>query len=605
MTVTFADVVARYHERKMKLGLLNSRAIDVREQYNGDIVIPLPELDRYEKNAVANLLAKGMDQMSMRSNSTRPQPAFPPVRPNIQKSEQDALDRLKCANGWDDMNKLTIKDGRAFRQFYGYGRRAYVICPDFKRDIPRWDLRDPLMTYPAPSADQDEMTPDDCIFTYHQTARWLKDNYPEAYAGIARRRYGSENMNELFEILEYIDDEIVMLGVLGTKKSPYDATIDGAETMQLVSTPNRAGICTAVIAQRITLDRPQGMYDGMLGMHLQQSMLQALGVIATKRGIFRDQWLIARQGEIPKIVQMADGLTGEIGIIQGGDIKTEPLDPSYMNPQMIDRIEEYQRQEAAIPAQMTGNGPTNSRTGRASDSILAATVDFVVQEAQFVFAQARQEEIKRAIAVDKAYWKRSKSFYVPYNGDNVRLDYKPSELWVTDEVRVSYAHAGVDEQQRTIEVSQLIGTGLISKDEGRRLHPLIKDAQLMKNQVTEEALEQALLAALQQQASQPGANIADYAQIIMYVTTKNMSLVDAVMQVQKEAQQRQASTDEEGNEDTVAPGSPQAQPGLAAPGQGAEAASAIQGPSSDQQNLSQLLGALGRPQTALAQAERA
>lgn len=594
MSRSIAEIVALYHERRKKQGLVNARRLDVREQYNGDVVIPLPELDKTEKNAVANLLAQGLDNMGMRINSTTPDSFFPPIRPGFKEHEQNALDRRKCVIGWADMNRLPIKDGRKARHYLGYGAAATVLWPDFKRNIPRYELRDPLMTYPAPCSDPDDMTPDDVIFTYHQSGRWLKDNYPDAWNTISRRRGSYENPDELFEIIEYIDAEDIVLGILGTKKSYYDSTINGAEVSELVRTPNRAEVCTAVVPGRITLDRPMGLYDGMLGMHLQQSMLQALSVIATKKGIFKDEWIIARQGEIPKIVQMADGLAGDIGIIQGGDIKEMTLDPSYMAPQMIRELERMQRQEAGIPAQTTGEGPTNSRTGRSSDAILAATVDFVVQEAQKVLAYARQEENKRAIAVDKAYWKKPKSFYIPWNGKSERLDYTPDSLWVTDEHRVAYSFAGVDENGMTIEVMQLVGGGLISKQEARRLHPRVANAQEMDHQVIKESLEQALLASLQNQAAQPGANVADYAQIINYVTQKNMTLTEAILKVHEEAQQRQAQVDAQGQPDVVPPGSPAAQPGLAAPGQGAEAAS-IQPPTSGAQNLSELLGALGSP----------
>lgn len=596
MTTQLAEIAALYHERKKKLGPVNARALDVREQYNGDVVVPLPELDRSEKSAVANLLAQGLDQMSMRSASTEPDPYFAPIRPGFDKHEDAATDRRKAVLGWWDMNRMTIKDQRTYRRFYGYGRSATVIVPDFKRGIPSWQQRDPLMTYPAPSSDPDELSPSDCIFTYHQSGRWLKANYPDAYNAISRRRGYAENPDELFEIIEYIDAEEIVLGVLGTKQSYYDSTINGVEMVELIRVPNKAGVCTAVVPGRVTLDRPGGMYDGMLGMHQQQAMLQALSIIATKKGVFKDEWIVARAGEIPKIVQMADGLSGKIGLLQGGDIKEMSLDPSYMAPQMIKDLENAQRMEAGIPAQFTGNGPTNSRTGRASDSILAETVNYTIQSAQKILAYARQEENKRAIAVDKGYWgSTAKSFYVPWNGTSARLDYTPSDLWESDEHRVEYSHAGVDENGRTIEVGQLIGMGLISKEAGRRMHPLIKDAEAMEQETVEEALQQAVLAALQQQAQQPGANLADYVKITQYVTQKGMDLLDAVQKVHEEAQQRQAQQTPEGAPDVVPPGSPDAQPGLAAPGQGAEAAASIQPPNISMQDMQDQLRTLRRP----------
>jgi len=591
---SFAEIVSLYHERQIKRAPEFASALDVRDHYNGDVVVPLPELDKSEKVAVARLLNLGLDQTSMRIASTQPEPYFAPLRPGFDNQEQAAEDRHKCVLGWWDMNNMEIKDARRARHFIGYGISPSLIVPDFKRKIPKWEIRDPLMTYPAPSSDRDDMTPDNCIFAFHQSATWLRINYPDAYARIARMRGPNENPDNLFEILEYIDDEDWVLGVIGSKRDPWDQTINGTECEELVRTPNKAGICTAVIPGRVTLDRKQGQYDGMLGMFQQQAMLQALSVIATKKGIFKDEWVVARANEVPKIIRMANGLQGEIGIISGGDIKEVPLDPSYMSPQMIDRLERYQRVEGGVPAAFGGETTTNVRTGRMGDNILGATIDFTVQEAQKVLAKARQEENKRAIAIDKAFWKKPKSFYVPWDGSSVRLDYTPEKLWVSDEHRVTYAHAGVDENGRTVEIGQLLGMNLIPKSEARRLHPLIQNPREAGEMVVKEQIDQALLAGIQQAASQPGANIADFARISQLVTQNGTDLAQAILDVQKEAQARQAPQDAQGADTTVDPNSPDAQPGMAAPGQGAEAAaqSSIPPQSPSMQNLSFLLRGL-------------
>ena len=592
MSRSTAEIVALYYERKMQQDPEIQRKIEVRDQYNGDVVVRLPELEEMEKNAVASMLQIGLDQTAMRIASTQPVPFFAPQKPGIAKSEQAADDRRLAVLGWWDMNEMEIKDGRRARQLVGYATAPVVILPDFKRKIPRWELRDPLMTYPAPTDDPNDMTPEDCIFCYERSLKWLNYEYPEAMAQIARYRASTgqqDNPNEMFRVLEYIDADDIVLVLIGSKTSGYaQGYINGSEVVELVRAPNLAGMCTAVIPGRITLDKPMGQYDGMLGMYMQQSMLQSLAVIATKKGIFKDEWVVARPNEVPKIIQMADGLNGDVGIIQGGDIKEVPLDPSYMAPQMIDRLERYQRVQGGVPAQFGGENPTNVRTGRASDSVLSATVDFTVQEAQRILARSRQHENKRAIAVDKGYWKRPKSFYIPDNGKITRLDYTPPDLWTTDEHRVEYAHAGVDENARTVEVGQLLGLELVSKHEARMQHPMIKDPQRMHDEVITETLETAILQGIQQAAMQPGANVSDYARIMQIVAAQKpgQTLADAVLQAQQEAQQRQSTT-----VNPVEPGSPEAQPGLAAPGQGAEAGE-VPPPTNDMSNLSQMLQSL-------------
>ena len=61
-----AQVVTMYQERRKDRGGLFSKMEDIRRHYNGDIIIPLPELDDMEKPAIPNLIAQGIDQFAMR-----------------------------------------------------------------------------------------------------------------------------------------------------------------------------------------------------------------------------------------------------------------------------------------------------------------------------------------------------------------------------------------------------------------------------------------------------------------------------------------------------------------------------------------------------------
>lgn len=596
MTTPFVDVIAKYYERKQELSPHIAKALEIRDLYNGDIVIPLPELDASERPAVANLLNQGLDQSAMRIASTQPNPLFPPVRPNIKTQEEDARKRRQCTLAWWQMNKMKIKDRRRARQLIGYGSAPVMLRPDFDRSIPTWHIRDPLTTFPAKSCDPDCMTPDDCIFTFYQSLGWLKARYSHQVNLINKYGEGEKRDSDLYELIEYVDNDEVVLGLLGAKRTSINANLQGSEMVELERYPNLAGICTAIVPGRINLDRLHGQFDGMLGMYMQQAKLQALAVIATERGIFKNEWLIARPGEIPKVIVEANGRLGQTGVVQGGELHELSVDPSYMTNPMIDRLERSQRVEGGIPAEFGGESGSNIRTGRRGDAVLSAVVDFPIQEAQEILSQGREEEDKRAIAIDKGYFKKPKSFYVNWKGEHATVNYESQKLWTTDQHTVSYSHAGTDVNGLSILLGQLLGMGLISKEYAMETHPLIEDPERMREEVISEGLEQAVLAGLQQQASQPGSNLADIARIGELVLTKNATIIDAVLQVQKEAQARQASIDEQGNPTAVDPNSPQAQPGLAAPGQGAEAGTAIQGPSPDQQNLASLLQTLRQPQ---------
>ena len=124
--------------------------------------------------------------------------------------------------------------------------------------------------------------------------------------------------------------------------------------------------------------------------------------------------------------------------------------------------------------------------------------------------------------------------------------------------------------------------GTMSKQSFMAIDPLVDDPEFEHDTVIAEQLEAALLSSIQQQASQGAIPPADLARIMELVANDQMELAEAVEKVQKEAQERQA--------EQVAPDSPQAMPGLAQPGMGAESATAA--PAGEQPSLPALLGAL-------------
>ncbi|MBT7542425.1 MAG: hypothetical protein HN683_24015, partial [Gammaproteobacteria bacterium] len=68
-------------ERESSQGPAMDRMRRVRSAYDGEIVVPLPELDEYESAAVANLVSQGLDQTAMRISSTMPDIVCPPSNP--------------------------------------------------------------------------------------------------------------------------------------------------------------------------------------------------------------------------------------------------------------------------------------------------------------------------------------------------------------------------------------------------------------------------------------------------------------------------------------------------------------------------------------------
>ena len=439
MAITVEQIVSLYKARRDSQGPILAQMRRVRDLANGDVIVPLNELDRNARSSTANLLVQGLDQTSMRVASTMPMPFFPPVKEGNERSKEMSRIRRKAMLSMWDHNKMDMKMRRRARHLLAYSSAPVMLRPDFKTLQPKWTVRNPLDTYSAPSDDPDNLVPDNCIFTYMKSASWLIDNYGPKVIG--QLRMGKVRFDTQYIILEYIDDMEIVCCVMGPENtetlSPEERS--GLEVVELERMPNRAGVPLAVVPQRITLDLPKGQFDGVMGMYYTRARLQALTEIAIERGIFPDEYLIARPGENPEILQIADGKTGQLGVVKGGDIQQLQSNPGYKTDVALDRLERQERLEGAIPAEFGGESGTNIRTGRRGESVLSATVDFRVQEAQAIFAQSIFEEDKIAIAIEKAYWgNTSKSFFMAGRQSSGRIDYVPNKIWETDFHYVNY-----------------------------------------------------------------------------------------------------------------------------------------------------------------------
>ena len=147
---------------------------------------------------------------------------------------------------------------------------------------------------------------------------------------------------------------------------------------------------------------------------------------------------------------------------------------------------------------------------------------------------------------------------------------------------MSYSQAGADINNLVIAGGQRLAMGTMSKEAFMRLDPLVEDVEVEKDAVVAEQLEQSLLAGLQQQAANGSLPPSDLARIMELVKNDKADLADAVAKVQREAQERQAQQ--------VEPTAPEAQPGIAQPGAGAEAGGGA--PPEQGMDLRSLLGAL-------------
>ena len=599
---TGEEIYNLYVARRRNRGPMIARMEEIRTAYNGDLAIPMAELSAYEKAAVPNLVAQGIDQTATRIASTMPNILYPTMKVGIKKEEENARKRRAANLGWWEQNNMELKLRRRARWLQGYACAPVCIRPSSLKNIPCWYVRDPLTTYPAPDADPDTLTPADVIFAFRKTLSWIDQNYP--FNNIKRRK--SERGDTSITLIEYMDANQVTLIAVGSDINPefpsvepinYSMSLDnawlGADSIVTLETAdNLAEICPAVIPGRITLDREQGQYDGIIGMYQSQAMLFALNFRAVAQDVFPNEWLISHPGRQAKIVKMANGRTGEIGEVVDGEVKPQHLNPGYKADQLISYLERNQRVTAGIPSEFGGESPSNVRTGRRGDSILSAVVDFPIQEAQTLLAKSLEAENRIAVAIDKAYYGNDrKSFYVNWRGARGNVDYIPNKIFTTDQNRVFFPAAGVDANNLTVSLGQLVGTELMSRRTAMEMHPFIDDAEEEDDRITAQSLRRSTLASIEQQAAQGTIPPSDMARIEELVLTGKEEVYRAIQIAQQEAQERQAAQEP--------PGSPATQPGLAQPGMGAEAGAAIPEVTPSAGNLAQVLGSLYPAQAAM------
>ena len=151
--------------------------------------------------------------------------------------------------------------------------------------------------------------------------------------------------------------------------------------------------------------------------------------------------------------------------------------------------------------------------------------------------------------------------------DRGHVEYEPNKHFETASNVVSYDFPGMDPQSSGVTVAQLVGSGMMSKKTGMTKHPWVEDPEHEYSTVWEEGIDSALLASLQQNAAGGVLPVTDVARIKQLIM-QNTPLEDAIIQANREAQERQAAQAPPPQEGFNT--APEQQPGLSPPGAGQE-----------------------------------
>ena len=135
---TVEEIIALYTTRTRTNDRAKQKMREVRDYYNGDVIIPLPELDSDEKSAVANLLGQGLDQTAMRIASTSPDIYCPPIDTKTTRARENASIRRKALFGWWEHSRMDLQLAKRARHLIGYASNITQIRFDRKVGAPVW-----------------------------------------------------------------------------------------------------------------------------------------------------------------------------------------------------------------------------------------------------------------------------------------------------------------------------------------------------------------------------------------------------------------------------------------------------------------------------------
>lgn len=597
MSKSFEEIASVIFSRRQARGPLIEQMMKVRERYNGDWVIP----DFNLPPVTPALVADAVDHLALRAASVQPNifcPAVDQTKETGKRSKEWAGYRKKALHYSWWKSEWHLHSRRAYRHLAGYATTALVVTWNFDMGCPNLIVRDPLHAFPEPKAAEDLSPIRDCGFVYGKSAEWIRANYPKAQTIVPPSPRSS---TVLWDLCEWIDEDDVVVGVLGPREDQTQGWEWGqakGKAMELRRWENRAGMCTAIIPERVTLDRIASQVANMVGTVDLLAFLTALDIEASERSVFPDRYAVGTPGGVPILVDgvWKDGRTGEVNLLtdtaQIGEVRGTP-DPNNKITQ--DRLERGFRISTGLVPQAGGETYGALRTGRGIDALMSAAVDPRVQELQELMATRLGLANEAIFAMYEGYAPNKKyEVFSGWSTDPGLVEFTPATHFETRANLVQYPLPGADVQSMTIALGQLFGAGMISKQTAMRLHPFISDPDSnMRERNVEDAEEAARLMILNRsQDPQGGLTPIDVANLAAELE-KGSSWSQAIIKVDEMARERQAREAPPAPEGMVAP--PEAMTGLANAGEGAESPlpPAVGEPEPSLDNVRAIVRALG------------
>lgn len=550
--------------------------LEIKRHYEADWVVIHPDVKDEPESAqmIPQLITDTVDSLAMRASSVQPTITVPAKNPGQLRSNERAMARRRILSATYHENSWKIKSRRKYRHEAAYGTSGIWVMPDFFNERITMKVRDPLMTFPEPTAPDDVEAPEYVAFITRYSGSHLRTTYP-----VLREEMGGPIAavcdDKEWDIVEWIDSDQIVFGLLGPVEYEGDHVaasfidrFNHGPWMQIgPAIKNRANVCLAVTPQEVSLHSIGNRLNGLLGNIQMQSLLMAMEVQAQQKAVFPDTYVIGNPNETPRILngQWVDGRTGDVNLLSGvAQVGQMSQTPDVRTQAMIDRLERNTRVSAGLNPQFGGESYGSLRTGRALDAMMASSVDPRIQEMHEV-TEAWMPKVNRAILAAYEGWFGDKKFtlFSGWPGDKGLIEFTPStDIEGIHHTAVNYAIPGADVVQVTQVLGSMLGAGALSLETFRRIHPWIEDAADEHSQITEEEIFKAIIAGVQQQIASGQLPMSILAQLHKMMQ-EGKSLTDAMLEIDNIIREQQAQAQAEAMQ-AQQPMDPMSQMGLAA-----------------------------------------
>lgn len=561
MGFTWDEAVALVDRQRQFDAPLIQHMIAVTTHYNAEVLTPtydVPGEDIPGRSPNPLLIADAIDKNADRAASVMPSITVPrrndsDISKRRQRNHTKALQASWHASG---MKEMLL--GRLYRHLLGYATASMVVEWDPVRKQPIQKLRNPLVTYSEPKDPEDFSEPLWIGYVYGKSTAAILKQYPQLESLITSTI--TPTREQIWDMLEFMDDDQVMVGLLGPRQPFYYDTrtnpkqdfltwrYDHRSASQLLSTyPNPAKKVTAFTPRKVTLERVESNVMKLTGLVNEIGRMRTLEKIAAERGVFPDLVAFGDNDVPPTLVNgvWADGRDGEVNLLQGArGFNVVRMDPSVVSRQVADLMENSFIQSAPLDPQLIGESRGAAlRTGQALGRMAGFSLDPFIQSVQLIAARTlsvMNESVSRLwrnVGGNQKVW-----VFSGLAGDSSSVQLNPKTDFVGDENQVYYPVPGADISQIQVALGQAMQTEQMSAATARAANPLVADDLFEGKQISEEKLLRALEQAFVAHATNPqmGGTLVDFAEAVEHFR-RTGDLPAAIRRADELARARQAN----------------------------------------------------------------